>query len=72
MKKKVVRLAKLDRLYVTNRTPDRGIGPCAAEVSAVLNCWGNVRGGTPDATECTAFVQTLTNCMRNYVPSFAL
>lgn len=67
MKKKIVRLGKLDRLYVTNRRPDQGVGPCALEASAVLNCWSNVRGGNPDAAECKAFVETLTNCMRNYV-----
>jgi hypothetical protein len=67
MKKKIVRLGKLDKLYVTNRRPNQGVGPCALEASAVLHCWSNVRGGTPDASECKHFVESLTNCMRNYV-----
>lgn len=67
MKKKVVRLGKLNRLYVHTRKPDQGIGPCALELSAVLNCWSNSSDGNPDAAECRAFVDSLTNCMRTYV-----
>jgi hypothetical protein len=68
MKKKVVRLGKLNRLRVHNRQQNQGIGPCALELSAVLNCWSNTGDGTPDAVECKAFVNSLTNCMRTYVP----
>jgi len=65
MRKKIVRLPKLDRLRITPRKTDMGVGPCAIELSAVLNCWNNNSG--PDAAECRAFVDTLTNCMRTYV-----
>jgi|SRR5579862_91132 len=68
MKKKVVRLGKLNRLYVHTKKPDQGVGPCALELSAVLNCWSNTRA-TPDANECKALVESLTNCMRTYVAS---
>jgi hypothetical protein len=67
MKKKIVRLGKLNRLHVHSRKPDQGVGPCALELSAVLNCWSNTGNGAPDATECKAFVESLTNCMRTYV-----
>jgi hypothetical protein len=67
MKKKVVRLGKLNRLYVRNKQPNQGVGPCALELSAVLNCWSNTRDGAPDASECKALVEGLTNCMRTFV-----
>jgi hypothetical protein len=67
MKDKVVRLPRLNRLHVHSKNPNQGVGPCAMELSAVLTCWSNVRGGTPDAAECKSFVNTLTNCMRGYV-----
>jgi len=66
MKKKVVRLGKLNRLRVHNKQQNQGIGPCALELSAVLNCWSNTGDGAPDAVECKAFVNSLTNCMRTY------
>jgi len=56
----------LNRLHVHSKNPNQGVGPCAMELSAVLTCWSNVRGGTPDAAECKSFVNTLTNCMRGY------
>jgi hypothetical protein len=67
MKKKVVRLGKLNRLHVHSRKPDQGVGPCALELSAVLNCWSNTSSGVPDAAECKAYVETLTTCMRTWV-----
>ena len=68
MKKKVVRLANLDRLRVHGKNPNQGVGPCALELTAVLNCWSNARAApTPDVAECKAFVNTLTECMRSYV-----
>ena len=67
MKKKIVRLAKLNRLRVTPINPNQGAGPCALELSAVLNCWSNSRDGGPDAAECRALVNTLASCMRSYV-----
>ena len=66
MKRKVVRLGKLDRLYV-HKKAEAAARPCVMESAAVLNCWSNVRGGTPDASECKAFVESLTICMRNFV-----
>jgi hypothetical protein len=65
MKKKVVRLPKLDRLFVAPRKADSDVGPCALELSALLNCWNNF--GAPDALECRTFVLGLTKCMRIYV-----
>jgi len=68
MKKKVVRLANLDRLRVHGKNPNQGVGACALELTAVLNCWSNARAApTPDVAECKAFVNTLTECMRSYV-----
>jgi hypothetical protein len=67
MKNKVVRLPKLKALRVHPKDPDKGVGPCALELFTVLNCWSDVRGGTPDAADCKAMVQTLTECMRKYV-----
>jgi hypothetical protein len=67
MKKKIVRLANLDRLRVHGKNPNQGVGPCALELSAVLTCWSNSRAGAPDVSECKAFVNSLTNCMRSYV-----
>ena len=67
MKKKIVRLPTLARLSVEQKNPNQGVGPCALELSAVLNCWSNSRDAAPDAAECQNFVNTLTKCMRSWV-----
>lgn len=67
MKKKVVRIGNLNRLHVHPLKPNKGVGPCGLELSAVLNCWHN--SGGPDTADCKAFVSTLANCMRSYVYS---
>jgi hypothetical protein len=70
MKNKVVRLPHLKRLRVSAGNPNQGVGPCALEFMAVLDCWGHAGEGTDaDAPACREFVSRLAECMRTYVRS---
>ena len=68
MKNKVVRLPHLNRLRVSTGNPNQGVGPCALEFTAVLDCWSNTGdGAAPDVPECREFVARLASCMRSHV-----
>jgi len=70
MKNKVVRLPHLNRLRVSTGNSNQGVGPCALEFTAVLDCWSNTGdGATADVPECREFVARLASCMRSYVRS---
>ncbi|KAF0464945.1 mitochondrial 37S ribosomal protein yms-t [Gigaspora margarita] len=52
---------KIKKLKVRPRRVEQ-IGPCIAEMAAVLTCWSN---SSVDSPACKKSVEALTECMRN-------
>ncbi|CAG8442201.1 6252_t:CDS:2 [Scutellospora calospora] len=52
---------KIKKLKLRPRRIEQ-IGPCTAEIAAVLTCWSN---SSVDSPACKKSVEALTECMRN-------
>jgi len=64
MKNKVVRLYNLPRLEIQDQVSIKGYGPCALQLSNLLNCWND---NGVENFNCKPLVVGLKRCMGTWV-----